>query len=184
MKKTLIKALKSYQSYDKEEKYMVDKTIEYLEHTEAYLGKINPDGHITGSAWIVNKNKDKTLLTHHLKLNIWVQLGGHTELDESIFDSAYREGIEESGLEELKIISENIFDVDVHKIPERKGVKAHYHYDIRYLFEADDKIPLIVSDESHDLSWVDFNEIKKYTTERSVIRMVEKMEGYHDSRDN
>ncbi|MBI9012480.1 MAG: NUDIX hydrolase [Clostridiales bacterium] len=184
MKKQLINALKTYQAYDKEEKNMVEKTIEYLEGTDVYLGKINPDGHITGSAWIVNKNKNKALLTHHLKLNIWVQLGGHTELDESVFDSAYREGIEESGLEVLNKINDSIFDVDVHKIPERKGVKAHYHYDVRYIFEADDMIPLIVSDESHDLSWVAFNEIEKYTTERSVIRMVEKMEAYHDFRSN
>jgi len=184
MKKQLINALRTYQAFDTEENAMVEKTIKYLEGTDDYLGKVNPDGHITGSAWIVNKSKDKTLLTHHLKLNIWVQLGGHTELDESVFDSAYREGIEESGLEELNKIDVSIFDVDVHKIPERKGVKAHYHYDIRYIFEADDEIPLIISDESHDLAWVPFNEIKKYTTERSVIRMVEKMEGDYDSRNN
>ena len=115
-------------------------------------------------------------MTHHLKLNIWIQLGGHTERDESVITSAYREGIEESGLDQLDLITEAIFDVDVHLIPARKKEKAHYHYDIRYIFEADDTMDFIVSDESHDLKWVSINEIDNYSKERSILRMVEKME--------
>jgi len=34
-------------------------------------------GHATGSAWLVNPAMTHVLLTHHRKLNIWVQLGGH-----------------------------------------------------------------------------------------------------------
>ncbi len=41
-------------------------------------------GHVTGSAWIVNKARDAALLTHHKKLNIWVQLGGHADGDANI----------------------------------------------------------------------------------------------------
>jgi len=174
MKDKLITSLKEYNAVDLKENEMVLRVIDYLNKTNDYLGKINPEGHITGSAWIINKNRDKVLLTHHLKLNMWVQLGGHTELDETVLESAYREGIEESGLDSLTLLDEQIFDVDVHCIPERKGVKAHFHYDIRYIFEGDDQIPFVVSDESHDLKWIDLNDIKIYTTERSVIRMVEK----------
>jgi 8-oxo-dGTP pyrophosphatase MutT (NUDIX family) len=106
-----------------------------------------------------------------------VQLGGHTELDETVVQSAYREGIEESGLEKLTLLQDSIYDIDVHLIPERKGLKAHYHYDIRYLFEADDQVDFIVSDESHDLKWVALNDIEQYSTDRSILRMVKKMEG-------
>ncbi|MCH4888041.1 NUDIX domain-containing protein [Acidaminobacter sp. JC074] len=175
MKTELIAALKRYRAFDLQERDMVTKTIEYLKSTDDYLGKVNPKGHITGSAWIVNKTRDKVLLTHHLKLNIWVQLGGHTELDESVESSAYREGIEESGLEYLTLVEEGIYDVDVHLIPKRKSEQAHYHYDIRFIYEADDRGPLKVSDESHDLKWVPVNKIEEYTKERSVIRMIEKM---------
>ncbi len=177
MKKQLIEQLRCYKAIDQEETDMRNKVIEYLESTDDYLGKVNPAGHITGSSWIINKTKDKALLTHHLKLNIWVQLGGHTELDETVVQSAYREGIEESGLEELILMQDSIYDIDVHLIPERKGIKAHYHYDIRYLFEADDQVDFIVSDESHDLKWVALNDIEQYSTDQSILRMVEKMEG-------
>jgi len=175
MKLELIAELKRYQAFDLNEREMVTKTINYLEATEDYLGKINSEGHITGSAWIVNQTRDKVLLTHHLKLNLWLQLGGHTELDESVESSAYREGIEESGLEYLTLVKDGIYDVDVHYIPERKKEAAHYHYDIRFLYEADDKIPLKISNESHDLKWVSVDKIDKYTGERSVLRMIEKM---------
>jgi len=175
VKVELIAELKRYKAFDLKEREMVTKTIKYLDSTEDYLGKINPEGHITGSAWIVNQTRDKVLLTHHLKLNRWLQLGGHTELDESVESSAYREGIEESGLEYLTLVKEGIYDVDVHCIPERKNEVTHYHYDIRFLYEADDKIPLKISDESHDLKWVSVEEIDKYTEERSVLRMIEKM---------
>lgn len=175
MKRKLMDQLKTYKGYDKEEQQMVLDTLTYLENTEDYLGKINPKGHITGSSWIVNPTRDKVLLTHHFKLNIWVQLGGHTELDESVFESAYREGLEESGLKALKAVHHEIYDVDVHLIPERKGQEAHYHYDIRFLFEADDTAELEISDESHDVSWIEIKDIEKYTKARSVLRMVEKM---------
>jgi len=177
MKEKLIDDLRNYKAIDQDENEMVLRTIDYLENTDDYLGKINPEGHITGSAWIINPDKTKTLLTHHLKLNIWVQLGGHTELDETVLESAYREGIEESGLEELTLLNKEIFDVDVHYIPKRKGIEAHYHYDIRYLFEGNDEVPFVVSDESHDLKWIELKGIDRYTSERSVIRMVEKTLG-------
>lgn len=176
MKINLINALEKYQAWDKNEEAMVQDTISYLNGTDDYLGKINPEGHITGSAWIVNPKRNKVLLTHHLKLNIWVQLGGHTELDESVLESAYREGLEESGLTTLKVVSEDIYDVDVHLIPARKQEQAHYHYDIRYIFEADDQMDFVVSDESHDLKWVEIDKISHYSTDRSILRMVEKME--------
>jgi len=176
MKRALIDSILDYKAFDNEEEKMKQMVLDYLEGTDDYLGKVNPEGHITGSCWIVNSTKDKVLLTHHLKLNIWVQLGGHTELDETVLESAYREGIEESGFENLKTISNDIYDIDVHLIPERKGTKAHYHYDIRYVFEADDSIPFVVSDESHDLKWVAIKDIEMYSNERSILRMVEKME--------
>ena len=33
-------------------------------------------GHVTGSAWIIDQAGQRILLTHHRKLNMWIQLGG------------------------------------------------------------------------------------------------------------
>lgn len=43
--------------------------------------------------------EDRVLLIHHRKLNRWLPLGGHIELDEDPEQAALREAKEESGLE-------------------------------------------------------------------------------------
>ncbi len=130
-------------------------------------------GHVTGSAWIVNKARDVALLTHHKKLNIWVQLGGHADGDSNIQRVAEREALEESGLMDLVTVSPEIFDIDIHEIPARKTEPAHYHYDCRFLIQAETE-DYTVSDESHDLKWIPLADMSTYTTEESVLRMVRK----------
>ena len=48
-------------------------------------------GHITGSAWIVNRAGERVLLTHHRKLGRWLQPGGHSDGDPDTLEVALRE---------------------------------------------------------------------------------------------
>ena len=48
-------------------------------------------GHITGSAWIVSTAGDRCLLTHHRKLDRWLQLGGHADGEVAVQWAALRE---------------------------------------------------------------------------------------------
>ena len=130
-------------------------------------------GHVTGSAWILNAKADAALLTHHRKLNIWVQLGGHADGDANIQRVAEREAEEESGLKDLNVVATDIFDIDIHEIPARKSEPAHFHYDCRFLLQAASE-DYVVSDESHDLKWILLADMQSYTTEESVLRMVRK----------
>ena len=73
------------------------KTLVFLDQNDNFWQKDNTAGHITASAWIVNVARNKTLLTHHLKLDKWFQLGGHIESDDTdIFAACLREAKEES----------------------------------------------------------------------------------------
>jgi 8-oxo-dGTP pyrophosphatase MutT (NUDIX family) len=168
----LIRGIKMYSTAFSEEKKFSKQFLELLESLDAYQRTHLP-GHITGSAWILNTSKDKALLVHHAKLNKWVQPGGHADGDENILNVALREAEEETGLKNFKV-DEQLFDIDIHLIPERKDFPAHDHYDIRFLLLADEQEPIVVSDESHDVKWVSLNGIEKYTQERSVLRMAEK----------
>jgi ADP-ribose pyrophosphatase YjhB (NUDIX family) len=85
-----------------------------------------------------------------------------------------REAREESGLEEIRPVSDKIFDVDVHEIPARASDPAHYHYDVRFLLEADRCQPLRMTGESKALQWVKIADVGKLTSEESVLRMVAK----------
>ena len=130
-------------------------------------------GHITGSAWIVNAPGTHALLTHHKKLDRWLQLGGHSDGDGDTAAVALREGEEESGLK-LRFIDSAIFDIDVHEIPARGSDPAHEHHDLRFLLCADGDEDYVVSEESHDLAWVPLDELHRFTDEDSVLRLARK----------
>lgn len=153
---------------------MADRLMEFVETNSDCFERTLETGHITGSAWVVNKAGTHVLLTHHRKLDMWLQLGGHVDGNSDIPEAALREAIEESGLNDLHMVSPDIFDIDIHLIPAHKTEPAHYHHDVRFLFQATDSEDYIVSDESHDLAWVEIVKLDQYTTEKSMLRMAQK----------
>ncbi len=115
-------------------------------------------GHFTASCWLVDRTGSRVLLTHHRKLERWLQLGGHADGDRDLSRVALREAEEESGLTGLDVEPE-VFDLDRHWIPERGDVPGHWHYDVRYVVHARAGEDYVVSDESHDLAWRAIDEI-------------------------
>lgn len=112
------------------------------------------EGHLTGGAWLVSGDGRRILMTHHRKLDRWLQLGGHADGDTDMARVALKEAEEESGLSDLAVEGD-IFDLDRHWIPERKGVPGHWHYDVRYVIRANGSEAYVVSEESLDLAWRD-----------------------------
>lgn len=170
----LLKLLDNYLTTDPHEKQMVQETMIFVNQNPDCFKRELLIGHVTGSAWVVDKSRKYVLLTHHRKLDKWLQPGGHCDGDPDVLNVALKEANEETGVEGIKPVSESIFDVDIHLIPERKGVPAHYHYDIRFLLEADKEIPLVISDESNDLAWISIEDLPKLNDEESILRMVRK----------
>lgn len=154
---------------------MVAETIRFVKAEPGCLLRTCAPGHLTGSAWIVDGARGRTLLTHHLKLEKWLQLGGHADGDGDLLAVALREGLEESGLTRLRPVSAEIFDVDRHWIPARKTEPAHWHYDLRFMIEADMGEPLVrAANESKELAWVDVARVTELNPEESMARMVRK----------
>lgn len=132
-------------------------------------------GHLTASAWVVDAARTRTLLTHHRKLDRWLQLGGHVDGEADLLAAALREVREESGLVQVRPVSTEIFDVDRHRIPARQAEPEHWHFDVRFLIEADPAEPLTVSEESNDLAWIALADLPRYSHEESLARMVRKL---------
>ena len=153
------------------------------DHADCFERTCRP-GHVTGSAWVLSRDRERCLLVHHRKLDRWLQPGGHSDGQPHVEQVALREAQEESGLSRLELVCEGAalvpLDVDVHQIPARLDATgnvledAHEHHDIRFLLIADDGQELVLSDESHDLRWFSHDELLNITDEESVLRMMRK----------
>ena len=132
-------------------------------------------GHFTASAWLVAADGERVLLTHHRKLGLWLQLGGHADGDSQLPRAALKEAEEESGLHGLRLAGDAIFDLDRHWIPTHRDVAAHWHYDVRYVVRAGEDEAFVVSDESHALAWRDIAALARDDeADASVRRMAHK----------
>ena len=132
-------------------------------------------GHITAGCFIVDLDRHALLLHHHRRLGRWLQMGGHAEGDEPALAAALREGSEESGLDDLQLVVDGIFDVDVHGIPAGKGEPDHRHFDVRYVVRsAKPHTIAIAAEESNDLAWVPLDTVNEYNVDESVLRLVAK----------
>lgn len=170
----LTKLLENYFPEDSAERDYKNTILDFLlQYPDAFERSLEV-GHITASAWLINKDNTKALLTHHRKLDMWIQLGGHCDGNTDVLAVALKEAQEESGIMHIEPVRYDIFDIGVHLIPENKKEKAHYHYDVRFLLQVMSDEDFVVSDESHSLTWIDKNKDTLPTKERSVIRMFEK----------
>ena len=159
-------------------RYPIEKTaqsiLSFLQADKNPFSRKNHHGHFTGSAWIVNPDKSKILMTHHKKIDKWLQLGGHADDEVDLLKVSQREAKEESGLCNFVILSKEIFDMDINKFPTIGSEPRHLHYDIRFLLEADHEESVIVSDESYDVAWIVLDKIQQINSEDSIMRMVKK----------
>ena len=138
-------------------------------------------GHITASAWVLDRTRTHAALIHHRKLNRWLQPGGHVEdADATWRAAAQREVTEETGLTHfIRQPDDELFDVDVHPIPARKNEPAHFHYDLRFLFVADVNATLdhklhVNLYEVRDCRWFALADLANDPTmESSMRRMIE-----------
>ncbi len=102
----------------------------------------------------------RVLLIHHRKLDKWLPLGGHIELDEDPEIAALREAKEESGLE-VELIGERPPTtepgtraliaprfLDIHRITD-----THEHIGMIYWARPKNGSVTLSIDEHHDIRW-------------------------------
>jgi len=169
----LIGLLQAYAEKHPDEGATVQRFLRFVRAHERCFERDCWAGHVTGSAWLVNDNHDRVLLTHHKKLDRWLQVGGHSDGITDPLAVAIMEAEEESGLAVVALDSA-IFDIDIHEIPARKSDPAHFHFDVRFALQTRADERFRVSDESHDLAWVAVRDLGAYTDEESVLRMARK----------
>lgn len=159
------KALEDYLKKYPEEASTVSSFLDLVEGP--YLRDNNDHRHLTSSVLVMTPDKKEVLLLFHEKLQKWLQPGGHLEEGENPLEGAMRECLEETNIV-ATITEENLLDVDIHRIPEYKGIREHDHYDLRFLvLTKKEEVP-------EGLQWIELGDLAHFTKEPSILRMIEK----------
>jgi 8-oxo-dGTP pyrophosphatase MutT (NUDIX family) len=174
----LLADLRRYEASDAFEERHRAAMVALLAEPEAFSRAHFTPGHFTASCYVVD-DAGRLLLHHHRRLDRWLQMGGHVEGDESPERAALREGAEESGLLDLTLAADGIFDLDIHGIPAANVEPDHDHYDVRYLARtaSPDAIAFDRA-ESNDLAWVTLDraaELMPGPESHRVLRKIERM---------
>lgn len=159
----LLARLRAHQAEAGDEERHRRFILEFIERHEHPFDRGIAEGHVTGSALVVDAAGERVLLGYHRKLGRWLQFGGHGEPgDEDAQAVALREALEESGLTGLTLHPEAPapLDVDVHEIPALRTDPAHLHLDVRYLLVAPtgSTPPQPRPDEHAQVTWFSWDE--------------------------
>lgn len=113
---------------------------------------------------------DRVLLIHHRKLNHWLPLGGHIELDEDPEMAALREAFEESGLE-VELVGERPPTtgpgtraliaprfMDIHRISD-----THEHIGLIYFARPRSGKLTLAPAEHYDIRWCTADDLDTLT---------------------
>jgi len=170
--------LDRYQDRHSNEVATIERFRRLLDDERCFFRDCFP-GHMTSSAWIVSRETRSALLTHHRKLERWLQLGGHADGEIDVLASAVREAEEESGLQGFRAMPESgaveILDLDIHDIPARASEPQHLHYDIRFLLEVSQcQVIRHEENESKEVRWFSTDELEIRFREESLLRMARK----------
>lgn len=165
----LAAAFAEYARRHPDQRQVADAFTELLDDVEDPFLRARLAGHFTASALVVSGDGLRTLLTHHRKLGMWLQPGGHADGDQDLAAVALRETQEETGLLDVRVDG-TIFDLDRHWIPEHKDVPGHWHYDVRYVVRAGGDETFVVSEESHALAWQSIAEVVDDVTYDASLR--------------
>ena len=111
---------------------------------------------------------DRVLLIHHRKLNKWLPLGGHIELDEDPEIAALREAKEESGLD-VELVGERPPTtepgtraliaprfLDIHRIS-----ATHEHIGMIYWARPKRGDVTLATEEHHDIRWCTMADLER-----------------------
>jgi 8-oxo-dGTP pyrophosphatase MutT (NUDIX family) len=173
-RRPLLDLLAGYRALYPEEGATVDRFERFVRADADCFERHCGPGHVTAAAWILSPECDRFLLTHHRKLDRWLQVGGHCDGEHEVHLVALREAHEETGIADFGMLATDQrllpLDIDIHEIPAFGDEPPHLHYDVRFLLRAPTD-QVVTSEESHALRWFPMAALAEACREESLLRM-------------
>lgn len=172
-----INEIKKYTPFNEQETKDKELILNCISNYNNLLTRENSVAHFTASGYIVNKTRDKVLMIYHKIYNSWAWTGGHNDGDDDFLHVAIKEAKEETGLKNVKAVTNDIFSIDVLNvnghIKRNEYISSHLHLNITYLLEADENEKLIVNEiETEGVKWLPIDKLRDYCSEKYMIEMV------------
>ena len=140
-KENLLRQIREYRPYNEQEERDRAILLKWMESGCDILTRENETAHLTASAWVVSPDRKQVLMAYHNIYHSWAWLGGHADGDADLCSVAVREVKEESGIEEVKLLSDQPFSLEILSVDGHvkrgKYVTTHLHLNVTYLMEAD-----------------------------------------------
>ncbi len=179
-KNDLMRQLIEYKPYNEQEERDRKAIIALLSSdvVDPYTRE-NLTAHMTASAWIVNEERTKVLMVYHNLYDSWSWTGGHADGERDMLYVALKEAREETGVEHIRPVSEEIFSVECLTVDghEKRGqyVPSHIHMNVTYLLEADEKDVLhICEGENSGVKWFSLDDALKASSEPWFVERIYK----------
>ena len=183
--------IEKYVPYNEQEEKDKQTILKYMDSFDNVLTRDNEFGHFTSSAWVANKEKTKVLMIYHNIYKSWAWTGGHADGNPDLLATAICELKEETGVENVKVIDNNIFSLEIvcvdGHVKKGKYVSSHVHLNATYLLEVDEnEILRIKDDENSGVKWINIEDVAKVVNEKWVFENVykklnKKLEQYKES---
>lgn len=174
---TFKKQVQAYEPFNEQEERDKAILLEWLESGKDILTRENEVAHLTASAWVVSPDRKYVLMAYHNLYDSWAWLGGHADGEKNLLGTAVREAREESGIENVHPVSEEILSIETLCVlgHEKRGryVPCHLHLNVTYLLEADPSQALSVKpDENSAVAWIAVEDIPKKSTEQWFVERI------------
>jgi len=184
----LLRQIENYIPCNEQEACDKEQMLRFMRSNPDCFERKNEIGHFTASVWVVDRNREKTLMVYHNLYDSWSWIGGHADGEEDLCAVALRELCEETGVKHARLITSEIFSletltVDGH-IKRGNYVPSHLHFNVTYLAEADEEEMLVVNKaENKGVKWWTFAEALTASTEPWMVEHVyKKLIGKCESR--
>lgn len=183
----IVEQIKNYVPYNELEEKDKQLILKCIETYPNIFNRENSVAHMTASAWVTNKTRTKILMAYHNIYKSFSWLGGHCDGNKDCLEVAIKEVKEESGIQNVKAISDDILSLEVLTVDGHykhgEYVSSHLHLNVTYLLEADDSEELIIKeDENSAVKWFDVDKAieasnEEWFKENIYNKLNEKMRG-------